>query len=67
MQTLSIKYSKVSDFHGYFNSNFDGDKENGLFASFYLMILGSNAITWWSKKLTISTDFTTKVEYVALA
>ena len=47
-QTLGIKYSRVSDFHltGYADSDFDGDKENGLSTSSYLMTLGSAAITW---------------------
>ena len=46
-QTLGIKYSKVSDFHltGYSDLDFDGDKENGLSTSGYLMTLGSAAIS----------------------
>ena len=65
-QTLGIKYSRVSDFHltGYADSDFDGDKENGLSTSGYVMTLGSPAITWRSKKQTILDDSTTKAEYV---
>ena len=68
-QTLGIKYSRVSDFHltGYADSDFDGDKENGLSTSGYLMTLGSAAITWRSKKQTILGDSTTEAEYVAAA
>ena len=51
-QTLGIKYLRVSDFHliGYADSDFDGDKENGLSTSGYLMTLGSAIITWRTKK-----------------
>ena len=67
-QFLGIKYSKVSYFHltGYSDSDFDGDKENGLSTSGYLMT-GSAAITWRSKKQTIPANSTTKAEYVAAA
>jgi hypothetical protein len=46
-QTYGIKYSKVLDFHliGYSDSDFDGDKENGVSTSGYLMNLGSTTIT----------------------
>ena len=66
-QTLGIKYSRVSDFHltSYSDLDFYGDKENGLSTFGYLMTLGSTAITWRSKKQTILTNSTTKVEYVA--
>ena len=68
-KTLGIKYSRVSDFHltSYADSDFDGDKENGLSTSGYLMTLGSTAITWRSKKQTIPADSTTEAEYVAAA
>ncbi|XP_059067890.1 secreted RxLR effector protein 161-like [Cryptomeria japonica] len=68
-QTLSIKYSKVSDFHltGYSDSDFDGDKEHGVSTSGYLITLGSTTTTWRSKKQTVPIDSTTEVEYVAVA
>ena len=51
-QTLSIKYSKVLDFHltSYSNSDFYGDKDNGLTTFGYLMSLGLASITWRSEK-----------------
>ena len=68
-QTLGIKYSRDSDFHltGYVDSDFDGDKENELSTSSYLMTLGSAAITRRSKKQTILANSTTEVEYVEVA
>jgi hypothetical protein len=41
-QDFRIKYSKVDDFNliGYSDSEFDGDKENGVSTSGYLMSLG---------------------------
>ncbi|XP_059073237.1 secreted RxLR effector protein 161-like [Cryptomeria japonica] len=68
-QTLGIKYSKVLDFHlkGYSDSDFDGDKENGVSTSGYLMTLGSGAVTWRSKKQTIPTNSTTEAKYVVAA
>ena len=51
-QNLSIKYSKKLDFNltDCSETGFDGDKENELSTSSYLMTLGSTAITWRSKK-----------------
>ena len=68
-QTYGIKYSKVLDFHlaGYSNSDFDGDRENGVSTSGYLMNLGSAAISWRSRKQYVPIDSTTEVEYVAAA
>ena len=68
-QTLGIKYSRVLDFHltGYADSDFDGDKENGLSTSGYLMTLGSAAITWRSKKQTIPPNSTTEAKCIAAA
>ena len=45
-RTYGIKYSKVIDFHlaNYSDSDFDGDKENGVSTSSYLMSLGSKTI-----------------------
>ena len=53
-QTYGIKYSKVLDFHltGYSDSDsdFDGDKENGVSTSRYSMNLGSTSISLRSCK-----------------
>jgi transposase InsO family protein len=44
-QDFGLKYSKVDDFNliGYSDSDFDGDKENGVSTSGYLMSLGSTS------------------------
>lgn len=68
-QTYGIKYPKVIDFHltGYSYSNIDGDKENGVSTSGYLMSLGSTTINWRSRKQSILADSTTEAKYVAEA
>eukprot|EP00253_Pinus_taeda_P035199 PITA_35199 len=65
-QTYGIKYSEVVDFHltGYSDSDFDGDKENGVSTSGYLMSLGSATINWRSHKQSISAYSTIEAEYV---
>ena len=68
-KTYDIKFSKVLDFHlaSYLDSDFDGDKENGVSASGYSMNLGSTAISWRSCKKYFLADSTTKAEYVVAA
>jgi hypothetical protein len=46
-QDFGLKYSKVDDFNliGYFDSDFVGDKENGVSTSGYLMSLGSTTVS----------------------
>ena len=68
-QTYGIKYSKVLDFHlvVYSDSDFDGDKENGVSTSGYSMNLGSATISWRSCKKSVPTDSTTEAEYVVAA
>jgi hypothetical protein len=46
-QDFWLKYSKVEDFKlvGNIDSNFDGNKENGVSTSGYLMSLGSTIIS----------------------
>ena len=68
-QTYGIKYSKVVYFHltSYSDSDFDGNKENGVSTYGYLMSTGSAAINWRSHKQFVPIDSTTKVEYVAVA
>jgi hypothetical protein len=60
-QEFGLKYSKVEDFIlvGHKNSDFDGDKENGVSTSRYLMSLGSTTISWRSHKQSIIVDYTT--------
>ena len=68
-RTYGIKYSKVVDFHltSYSDFDFDGDKENGVSTSGYLMSLRSTTISWRSRKQSIPADSTTEAEYVATA
>jgi hypothetical protein len=68
-QDFGLKYSKVEDFKlvGHTDSDFDGDKENGVSTSGYLMSLGSTTISWRSHKQFVPTDSTTEVEYVVVA
>lgn len=46
-QDFGIKYSQVDDFSliGYFDSDFDGNKENGLSTLGYVMSLGSGYVS----------------------
>jgi hypothetical protein len=46
-QDFGLRYSKVDDLNliGYSDSHFDGDKENGVSTSGYLMILGSAVLS----------------------
>eukprot|EP00253_Pinus_taeda_P009423 PITA_09423 len=66
-RTYGIKYSKVAYFHiiGYSDSDFDGDKENGVSTSFYLISLGSTTINWRSCKQYVHVDSTIEAKYVA--
>jgi len=50
---------------GYSDSDFDGDKETGLFTSGYAMSLGSRVVSWRSRKQLVPADSTTEAEYVA--
>jgi hypothetical protein len=63
------RYSKVDEFNliKYSDSDFDGDKENGVSTSGYLMSLGSTVISWISHKQLVLEDSTTKAEYVVVA
>jgi hypothetical protein len=51
-QDFGLRYSKVDDFNliRYSDSDFDGDKENGVSTSGYLMSLGSVVVSWRSRK-----------------
>eukprot|EP00253_Pinus_taeda_P029695 PITA_29695 len=51
-QDFGIKYTQVDDFSliGYYDLDFDGDKETGVSTSGYDMSLGSGAISWRSRK-----------------
>eukprot|EP00253_Pinus_taeda_P012484 PITA_12484 len=68
-QDLGIKYTQVDDFSliGYYDSDFDGDKETGVSTSGYAMSLGSGAVSWRSRKQSVPADSTTEEEYVAAA
>jgi len=65
-QTFGLKHSKIPDLHiiVYYDSKFDGDKENGVFTSGYLMNLGSTTVTWRSRK-QFHVESTIEEEYVA--
>ena len=45
-QDFGLKYTQVGDFNliGYYDSNFDGDKEIGVSTSGYTMSLGSGFV-----------------------
>ena len=51
-QDVGLKYLKVDDFNmiGYFNSLFDGYKDNRVFTSIYIMSLGSTTTSYRSRK-----------------
>eukprot|EP00253_Pinus_taeda_P031824 PITA_31824 len=51
-QDIGIKYTQVGDFSfiGYFDSDFDGDKETRVSILGYAMSLGSGAVSWRSCK-----------------
>ena len=52
IQDFGLNYSKVKDFNliAYSDSDFDGDKENGVSTSGYLMSLGLAIVSWRSHK-----------------
>ena len=54
-QDFELEYSKVDDFNliEYSNLDFDGDKENGVSTSGYLMSLGSAVVSWRSRKQSV--------------
>ena len=58
----------MNDFNliGYYNSNFDGDKENGVSTSRYLMSLESETISWRPHIPFVLEYSTTKEEHVAV-
>eukprot|EP00253_Pinus_taeda_P024851 PITA_24851 len=68
-QDFGIKYTQVDNFSliGYSDSDFEGDKETGVSISRYAMSLGLGAVSWRSRKQSVPTNSTTKVEYVASA
>ena len=49
---------------GYSYSYFDGDNENGVFTSRYLMSLGSTTISWRSCKQHVPMNSIIEIEYV---
>jgi hypothetical protein len=59
-QDFGLKYSTMASFNliGYSDSNFDGDKENIVSTSCYLMSLGSTTVSWRSQKQPVPTDST---------
>jgi hypothetical protein len=59
----------VDDFNliGCSDSDFVGDKENGVSTSSYLMILGSTTVSWRSHKQSVPKDSTIEAEYVTAA
>jgi hypothetical protein len=67
-QYFGLKYSKVKDFKlvGHTDANFDGDKENEVSTSGYLMSLGLAALSWRSHKQFVRADSTIEAEYVVV-
>ena len=68
-QDFGLKYTQVGNFSliGYFDSDFDGDKETGVSTLGYAMSLGSGAVSWRSCKQSVPADSTTEAEYMAAA
>jgi hypothetical protein len=68
-QDFGLRYSKVDDFNviRYSDSIFDGDKENGVSTSGYLMSLRSVGVSWRSSKQSAPTDSTTEAEFLVVA
>jgi hypothetical protein len=68
-QDFKLKYSKVEDFRrvGHTDLDFDGDKENGVSTSRYLMSLGSSTISWRSCKHFVPVDSIVEAEYMVVA
>ena len=68
-EDFGIKYTQVDDFSliGYFDSDFDGDKETRVSTSGYAMSLGSGAVSWKLRKQSVPADSTTEVEYMVAA
>ena len=65
-QDFGLKYTRVGEFIliGYFDSNFDGDKENGVYILGHVMSLGSRVVSWRSRKQPVPTYSTIAAEYV---
>jgi len=68
-QDFGLKYTQVGNFNfiGYFELDFDGDKETGVLIFGYVMRLGSGVVAWRSRKQSIPANSTTEAEYVATA
>lgn len=66
-QDFGLKHTQVGDFNliGYYDSDFNGDKETRVSTPGYAMSLGSRAVSWRSCKQSVPTDSTTEAEYVA--
>lgn len=66
-QYYGLKYTKVDEFSliSHFDLDFDGDKENGVSTSGYLMSLGLVVVSWRSRKQLVLENSPTEVEYVA--
>eukprot|EP00253_Pinus_taeda_P030853 PITA_30853 len=63
---ISFVVGILSSLIGYFDSDFDGDKETRVSTSGYAISLGSGAISWRSRKQSVPADSTTEAEYVAV-
>eukprot|EP00253_Pinus_taeda_P028395 PITA_28395 len=64
---ISFVVGILSSLIGYFDSDFDGDKETGVSTSGYAMSLGSRAISWRSRKQSVPADSTTEAKHMAIA
>eukprot|EP00253_Pinus_taeda_P006191 PITA_06191 len=63
---ISFTIGILSSLIGYSDSDFDGDKEIGVSTSGYVMVLGSGAVSWRSRK-SVPVDSITEAEYVVAA
>jgi len=61
-QDFGIKYTQVDNFSliGYSDSHFDGDKQTRVSTSGYAMSLGLGAVSWRSRKQSVTADSTTE-------
>ena len=68
-QDFGLKYAQVNDFRliGYTDSDFDEDKEIGVYSYGYAMSHGSRTVSWRSSKQSVPLESTTEVEYVVVA
>ena len=68
-RTSGITYSRSGhqDLHGYSDSDFAGDRDTSKSTSGFVFMFSGGAISWRSKKQTITAQSTVEAEYIALS